>query len=256
MTNEKLSLAVAGTDSDSEHEMEEMLTEDGAFILLVINCRDHSITLQKSIVDEKTPSENASTITITDERLNRMEQLQVQMQQLLIDHQKMMIQQTQRQQNAISSIKLPQLDIPSFNGGRLKLTEFWDTFETIIDLNDSLSEIYKLQYLNSKPTGEAKQPVAGIHVSNKNYKVANDLLKERFGNRQTVINSYYSEMKNLTPASNNTRSLRYLYHHTERNLRSLRSLKQDVNQAIFISIVTSKIPRDVLIQLEIQKGQR
>ena len=214
MTNEKLSLVVAGTDS--EDETEEMLTEDGAFMQLVIDCRDHLITLQKSVVDEKTPSENASAITITDERFNRMEQLQVQMQQLLIDHQTMMIQQTQRQQNASSSIKLPQLDIPSFNGDRLKWTEFWDTFETTIDLNDSLSEIDKLKYLNSKLTGEAKQAVAGIHLSNENYKVAKDLLKERFGDQQMVINSYYSEMMNLTPASNNTRSLRSLYDHIER----------------------------------------
>ena len=73
-----------------------------------------------------------------------MEQLQVQMQQLLIDHKTMMIQQPQRQQNSSSTIKLPQLDIPSFNGDRMKRTEFWDTFETTIDLNDSLSDIDKL----------------------------------------------------------------------------------------------------------------
>ena len=132
------------------------------------------------------------------------------MQQLLIDHQTMMSQQTQRQQNSSATIKLPQLDIPSFNGDRMKWTEFWDTFETTIDLNDSLSDIDKLKYLNSKLTGEAKQAVSGIHLSKENYKVAKDLLKERFGDQQTVINSHYSEMVNLTSASNNTKSLRSL----------------------------------------------
>lgn len=73
MTNEILSLAVAGTDS--EDEMEEMLTEDGAFMQLVIDCRDHLITLQKPIMDKTTPSEDSSAITITDEKFNRMEQL-------------------------------------------------------------------------------------------------------------------------------------------------------------------------------------
>lgn len=38
-------------------------------------------------------------------------------------------------------------------------------------------------------------------------------------------------------------------------MRSHDSLKQDINQDIF-SIVTSKIPRDVLIQQEIQKGSK
>ena len=138
----------------------------------------------------------------------------------------------------------------------MKWTEFWDTFETTIDLNDSLSDIDKLKYLNSKLTGEAKQAVSGIHLSKENYKVAEELLKERFGDQQTVINSHYAELMNLTSASNNTRSLRFLYDQIEKNLRSLDALKQDINQDIFISIVTAKVPRDVLIQLEIQKGSK
>ena len=163
VTNEKISLAVAGTDG--EDEMEELLTEDGAFMQLVIDCWDHLVTLQKSLLDEKAPSENASAITKTDEHYTGMEQRKVQMQQMLIDHQTMMIQQTQRQQNSSSTIKLPQLYIPPFNGDRMKWTEFWDTFETTIDLNNSLSDIDKLKYLNSELTGEAKQAVSGIHLS-------------------------------------------------------------------------------------------
>ena len=31
-------------------------------------------------------------------------------------------------------------------------------------------------------------------------------------------------------------------------------MEQDINQDVFISMITSKIPKDVLIQLEIQKG--
>ena len=100
---------------------------------------------------------------------------------------------------------LTQLDITSFNGDRMKWTEFWDTFETTIDLNDSLSDIDKLKYLNSKLTGEATQAVSGIHLSKENYKVAKDLLKERSGDQQTIINCHYSEMMNLTSASNNTK---------------------------------------------------
>ena len=76
VTNEKISLAVARTDG--EDEMEELLTEDRALMQLVIDSRDHLVTLQKSLLDEKTPSENASAIPITDEKYNRIEQWQVQ----------------------------------------------------------------------------------------------------------------------------------------------------------------------------------
>ena len=114
----------------------------------------------------------------------------------------------------------------------------------------------KFKYLNSKLIGEAKLAVSGLLLSNKNYKVAKELLKERFGDQQTVINSHYTEMINLSTASNNTRSLRALYDQIEKNLRSLEALKQVINQNVFISMVTSKIPKDVLIHLELQMGSK
>ena len=66
-----------------------------------------------------------------------------------------------------------------------------DKFKTTIDLNDSLSDIDKSKYLNNKLTGEAKQAVSGIHLSKENYKVAKNLLTERCGDQQTVINSLF-----------------------------------------------------------------
>ena len=253
VTNEKISLAVTG--QDCEDNIETLLAEDGTFTTSVIDCRDQLITLGKSIASDKTPSSNSSAVTITEDR-SRMEQMQLQMQQLLKDNQTLLLQQTQRQQTLNETVKLPRLDMPTFNGDKMKWAEFWDTFETTIDSNESLSGVEKLKYLNSKLIGEAKQAVSGITLSNENYKVATNLLKERFGDQQTVVNSHYAELINLNPASNNTKSLRSMYDQVEKNLRCLEALKQDVNQDVFISMVTSKIPRDILIQLELQKGSK
>ncbi|CAG2201796.1 unnamed protein product [Mytilus edulis] len=57
-----------------------------------------------------------------------------------------------------------------------------------------------------------------------------------------------------TSASNQTTHLRRLYDDLERHLRSLDAMHQDVTQDVFISMITSKLPKEVLIQLEIQKG--
>ena len=63
-TNEKISLAIAGTEE--EDGIEDLLTEDGTFITSVIDCRDTLITLEKSLLADKTPSANSSTVTVTD----------------------------------------------------------------------------------------------------------------------------------------------------------------------------------------------
>ena len=220
-----------------------------------VDCRDQLFARQDSIQDEKIVSEIISAVTVTEERVSRQEQqLQVQMQQLTIGNKGNVIQQ-QRQQSPKTTINLPKLEIPTFNGDKLKWSEFWDTFETTIDRNDSLSGIEKLKYLNSKLTGEAKHAVSGIILSNDNHQVVVTLMKERFGEVQTVINAHYTELINLTPANNNPRSLRSLFDQIERNVRSLQALKQDIDQDVFVSIIT-KIPKDVLIQLEIQKGAK
>ena len=65
--------------------MEQLLTEDGAFMTAVIDCRDQLITMEKSLLNVNSPSENSSTVTITEERYSHMENLQLQMQQLMVD---------------------------------------------------------------------------------------------------------------------------------------------------------------------------
>ena len=47
--------------------------------------------------------------------------------------------------------------------------------------------------------------------------------------------------------------LRSFLNNVNTHLRSLTVLEQDVNQSIFIPMITSKLPREVVVQLEIQK---
>lgn len=98
------------------------------------------------------------------------------------------------------------------------------------------------------------QVISGLTLSNENYAVAINILKERYGNVQDVVNLHYNKMINLQQASNTTSSLRLFHDNINKHLRSLEVLHQDVNQDVFVSIVTFKLPQDVLLQLEIQKG--
>ena len=175
------------------------------------------------------------------------------MQQVITGQQQQQVSIGQLNSSQTASVRLPILEIPTFSGDRLKWTEFWDTFEASVDTNTNISDIEKLNYLLSKLSEEAKHSVSGILLSNENYNVVVDLLKERYGDSQTVINSHYV-LINLKSAQNTPRGLRSLYDQTEKHFRSLQTLEQDINQDVFISMITSKIPKKVLIQLEIQAG--
>lgn len=159
--------------------------------------------------------------------------------------------------STVSAVKLPKLDLVSYNGDKLKWTEFWDLFEAAVHTNQSLTKIEKLNYLKSKVFRTANFAKSGLTLSHKNCDIANSILhfvKGRLGNVQSVVNKHYSDLINLQSASNQTTHLRRLYDDLERHLRSLDAMHQDVTQDVFISMITSKLPKEVLIQLEIQKG--
>ena len=62
------------------------------------------------------------------------------------------------------------------------------------------------------------------------------------------------ELINITPACNNSSSYRLLYDKLENHFRCLEALQQDVNNGIIMYIMKSKIPVDIFLQLDIQKG--
>jgi phage-related protein len=134
----------------------------------------------------------------------------------------------------------------------MKCNEFWDSFESAVHNNKKLSSVEKFNYLKSKLQGDAKY--SGLNLSNENYDVAVKTLKERFGNVQDVIDMHYNQMINLWPPINKTVSLRIFLDKLIKHLRSLEVLKQDTKQNVFVPMVRSKLPEDVLLQLEIQKG--
>lgn len=181
---------------------------------------------------------------------------QMKQQQEFLDHQQNKIKE-QEKLNALektSSVKLPKIDIVSYSGDRLKWNEFWDSFECTIHKNSRLSNIAKFSYLISKLSGEAARVVSGLALSNENYDIAVTCLKERFGNKQEVVDLHYSQIINLQVANNNTHSLRLFLDRIQRHLRSLEVLKQDINQDVFVSMVKAKLPQEVLLQLEIMNG--
>ena len=114
----------------------------------------------------------------------------------------------------------------------------------------------------SKLRGEAKNSVSGIQLSNENYQVAVELLKERYGDKQAVVTSNYTELTNLKQAPNNPKGLRKMHNDVEKHLRKSRKegackhLNKTLTKTFFISVITSKLPKDIVIQLEIQKGAR
>ena len=101
---------------------------------------------------------------------------------------------------------------------------------------------------------EALKSIAGLELTNDNYEAAINLLKERYGNNnQLIVDTHYTKLIEMPPASNKTTSLRAMYDAIEQHLRSLHSLGEDINQRQIVSLIRSKQPKVVTVRLEQQK---
>lgn len=83
--------------------------------------------------------------------------------------------------------------------------------------------------------------------------MAINLLKERYGNNQEVVDLHYSKLINIPPPKNRTDGLRHFLDTVEKHLMSLEVLEQNIKQDLFISMIKSKLPKDVFFQMELRK---
>lgn len=104
-----------------------------------------------------------------------------------------------------SLLKLPNIDLPTFNGEYDQWVTFRDTFEAIIDTNTNLTKIQKFYYLQSAVKGRAAQCFKSLSLSNENYDAAWKLLKARFENTRLIVHHHIQALLELPIISKESR---------------------------------------------------
>ena len=120
------------------------------------------------------------------------------------------------------------LVISPFDGNTLN----WSTSGTSLILVFILKEVLvtdKFSYLRSFLAPVVLETISGLTLSSQNYSEAIDLLKNRYGDPQTLMNSYMEQFVNLETVTktNNVIHLRKLFNKVENSMRNLRSLGVD-----------------------------
>ena len=87
-------------------------------------------------------------------------------------------------------VKLPELKISVFQGDITSWQGFWDQFEAAIHSNTPISDIDKFQYLKSFLCESVQASINGLSLSSSNYNETVELLKQKYGNTQMLINAH------------------------------------------------------------------
>lgn len=92
----------------------------------------------------------------------------------------------------------------------LEWLTFRDSFSAsvAIDKNLQLGDVEKMNYLNGTLAGGAAR---GLPLTKENHNKAVDLLKERFGKTQVLINAHMESLTKINAPSNETKNQRTFY---------------------------------------------
>lgn len=134
--------------------------------------------------------------------------------------------------------------MPQFSGKYEDWFAFHDTFQSVIHVNNSLSDVQKFQYLRASLKNEAAEVISSLELSNQNYEIAWSLLKERYDNTRVLVQTHIKAIFDLpTMGKDNVNGLRQIADGTARHIRALQALKRPADSwdDLIIYILSSKI---------------
>ena len=126
-------------------------------------------------------------------------------------------------------IKLPTIQIPTYHGDHCQWLNFKDTFESLIVQNTTLSNIQRFHYLVAALQGEAKALIANLPITNDNFKVAWDLITQRYNNVKLIAMKHVTQLCQMPQTKKgDATSLRQLINHIRSNVNALQALTLNV----------------------------
>lgn len=143
-------------------------------------------------------------------------------------------------------ITLPQIKLPIFKGSYETWLEFRDTFLSLVHKRPDLDDVEKFHYVRSHLDGEAKQVIGSLEFSAENYKVAWDLLCERYNNKRLLIQNHIKSLLDISSLSKESAvSLRNMVDNVSKHLRALNSLaiKTEEWDVLLIYLLSSKLDK-------------
>ena len=147
----------------------------------------------------------------------------------------------------VPEVKLPKLNLPTFSGNLEEWLSFFDLFQASVHQNSILSACQKLQYLKSACKGDALKIIQSIPISDSNYEIALDLLKERYSNKRELINALIRKLMNMPSMSDSANSILQSIDIINECIRSLKVLKQDIigfSDTLIVYLITEKLDKN------------
>ncbi|UYV68107.1 hypothetical protein LAZ67_5003081 [Cordylochernes scorpioides] len=154
-----------------------------------------------------------------------------------------------------ANIKLPQFDLPIYNGDMGNWINFKELFLTTIDAHPGLTNIQKLQYLNSAVKGEAARLIRGFPLLSENYGQAWNTLLSRYDNPRELAYAQVSKIFSLRAIKNPSAKCLHEFmdvcNEAIRNLETLELKRNQLVDVILVHFLQQKLSENLRLDWEL-----
>lgn len=93
-----------------------------------------------------------------------------------------------------AGIRLPTIELPKFSGDMAEWLSFRDTFESLINKNETIDIIQKFHYLKASLEGSAAQIIKSLEFSANNYVMEWNAICGRFNNKRLLAHNHIKDI--------------------------------------------------------------
>ncbi|XP_076300582.1 uncharacterized protein LOC143218899 [Lasioglossum baleicum] len=146
----------------------------------------------------------------------------------------------------VNSVKLPKVDLPKFDGDYTKWKPFEARFNSGIIKNVTLSDDVGLQYLFSCLSGKALSAVEHLDVTENNFQIAWDRLKDTYDNERVIVGSLLKQLHSFsTIRSDSLESMQQFTLKFRNTLEALKKLGRGSAEDHLVYLLTSKFDSEL-----------
>ncbi|XP_055632944.1 uncharacterized protein LOC129773372 [Toxorhynchites rutilus septentrionalis] len=156
-------------------------------------------------------------------------------------------------------LRLPQIDLPKFNGDFSKWLSFRDTYTSMVHSNADISTVAKLQYLIQSLEGEARKPFESVDIEADNYGAVWDALLKRYDNRRFLKKQLFRSIYDFSSLKRESANeLHELVDEFQRHVKALAKLGEPVEHwdTPLVNILSYKLDPATLRAWEEETSQQ
>ena len=147
-------------------------------------------------------------------------------------------------------VKLPKLEVPTFDGDILGWKTFWEQFAISVHEHPSLTDSEKLVYLqHALKSGSAKQTIEGLSRSGNCYVEAVECLQARYDRPRVIHQTHVKMIMEAPPLKEGSgKEIRRLHDTVLQHLRALKAMDYEPSGPFITSILELKLDTNTMFE--------